>query len=133
MCVPFSTFLCFLQSVDIFHLIQDLHSLEETQRSCQFLCLLSLYQRQWQFAMPLLHSSLIERLVVLLGATVAVTGDSRGSTLKQIIKTMDSKGVLAPEEGPLGALANCRRAREKKHRRASGGKEESSVTWLQDR
>ena len=83
--------------------------------------------------MPLLHSDLVERLVILLGGVVAVMGDSRGSTLKQIVKAMDSRGVLAPEEGPLGALANCRGAREKKHRRASGGKEESSVTWLNDR
>ena len=68
-----------------------------------------------------------------MGAVVAVTGDSRSSTLKQIVMTMDAAGVLAPEEGPLGALASSRGGREKKHRRASGGKEESSVTWLHDR
>ncbi len=64
---------------------------------------------------------------------MAVTGDSRGGTLKQIIKTMDATGVLPPKEGPMGALASCRRGREKKQRRASGGKEEASVTWLHDR
>lgn len=83
--------------------------------------------------MPLLHSDLLERLVVLTGAVAAVTGTSRCSTLKHIVKTMNAAGLLAPEEGPLGMLTGNRGKRGRRHRMSSGGKEELSVTWLQDR
>ena len=83
--------------------------------------------------MPLLHSDLIERLVVLLGAVAAVMGASRCSTLKHIIKTMNAAGLLAPHEGPLGVLSGSRESKGKRHRISSGGKEECSITWLQDR
>lgn len=81
-------------------MILDLTSLEETKCVCYFLFRLSLFKQQWRFATPTLHSDLLERLVYLTGSAAAVV--SRRSTLKQIVRTLNAAGLLAPEDGPLG-------------------------------
>lgn len=83
--------------------------------------------------MPLLHSDLMERLIFLAASAVAVV--SKTGTLKQIVKTMNAAGFLAPEDGPLGALKG--KGKRGTHVRTLSGNKEgslpsSSVTWFRD-
>ena len=78
----------------------DLNSVEETLSVCRFLFQLSLYRQQWHFTMPALHSDLLQRLVCLTSSAAALV--SSRSSLKQIVKTLNAAGLLAPEDGPLG-------------------------------
>jgi hypothetical protein len=88
------------QALDVYHIRQDLSSLEETRCVCHFLFQLSLFKHQWRFATPSLHSDLMERLIYLTGSAAAFV--SSRSELKRTVKTLNAAGLLAPEDGPLG-------------------------------
>ncbi len=105
----------------MFEAIRDLQSLEETRSVCQFLQQLAQYRRQWKFALPALHQTLLERLVYLTSSTVAIL--SKRATLKHIVKTMNSAGVLPPELGPASF-------RGKGHVRTSGGQSDVDDSWV---
>lgn len=113
------------QALDIYRVIKDLTSLEETKCVCHFLFQLSLFKDQWRFSMPALHSALLERLVNLMGSTAAVV--SCRSTLKQIVRTMSASGLLDPQDASL----------QTKGRRGGGvGSEDTpsttSLSWAHD-
>ena len=93
-----------LQALDIFETTRDLQSLEETRSVCHFIQHLARYKQQWKFSLLSFHDMIIERIVYLASSTVAIL--SKRATLKHIVKTMHTSGVLPPEYGPaiLGGL-----------------------------
>lgn len=119
------------QALDICHVIENLSCLAETKCVCQFLSQLSLFKHKWCFAMPALHSDLIQRLTYLSGGVAAVV--SRRSNLKQIVRTLNAAGLLAPEDGPLGSRGRCG-GREQEGMAA--GRDSSSprptLSWMHD-
>lgn len=99
-----------LLALDIYQVMVDLSSVEETLNVCRFLFQLSLYRQQWHFTMPALHSDLLQRLVCLTSSAAALV--SSRSSLKQIVKTLNAAGLLAPEDGPLGGEGGVATKRE---------------------
>ena len=86
----------------MYEMLKDLSSLKETSCVCQFLSHLSRFKQQWQFALPSVHMSLLERVIVLTSSCAALL--SNRSNLKQVIKTMNASGVLPQEYGPAAIL-----------------------------
>ena len=99
------------KALDVFELIKDLDSLEQTRTTCQFFQELAAYQKQWKFSLGAHHDLVINRVILLLSTSVAVL--SKRATMKHIIRTMHTSGLLPPSAISQSAAADRRRARRR--------------------
>ncbi|XP_019851271.1 PREDICTED: nucleoporin NUP188 homolog [Amphimedon queenslandica] len=81
--------------LDIYIATRFMESLEETESVCQFFQVLVEYRSQWRTVLLQQHNITIERLLNLFNGAIAVLHRNR---IKDVIKTMDSHGLLQPEE-----------------------------------
>lgn len=88
------------QALDIFHVIHDLLSLEETQCVCQMLRTLAHFKQKWHFSLPTLHDACLHGCVSLTTSCIALLGHR--AALKHVVKTMHSSGTLLMEGGVAG-------------------------------
>ena len=88
----------YIQALDIMEAIHSLSSLETTRSTVFFIQQLFKYRRQIFFTLTSFHTTAVSCTLTLLAATATVL--SRRATLKHIIKTMLSAGLLPSNYNP---------------------------------
>lgn len=91
------------QALDIFHVVHDFLSLEETHCVCQLLWVLAHFKQQWRFSLPTLHNACLRGCVSLTCSCIALL--THRAALKHVVKTMHSSGGLPME---LGGMAGAK-------------------------
>ena len=120
------------QALNLYEMLKDLSSLKETSCVCQLLSHLSRFKQQWQFSLPSVHATLLERVVYLTSSCAALL--SNRSNLKQVVKTMNASGVLPQEYGPAALMTAGGVARQGSGRvrtlSTSGSRLELDDSWV---
>ncbi len=79
--------------------VRDLHSLDRTVTVCKLFLALSKFKGHWYYSAPSLAGSLSKALASLTAGVIALL--NKKSSLKHLVKTMYSAGLLPPDVAPV--------------------------------